>query len=153
MSRKKERYITLHVLTFNLIFHIEYYAGNKRKCKEEDLPSVVVTLLAKLDEQADKRMEEREEDDDATGRARGETTGAREKTRAENENNNVKLYAADYAFPPANPGYNNSSPSFTPPSFQPAVLSTRTTTLFVMILTMCEHYYSWKGWVALICMV
>ena len=120
----KERYITQHCFNFQYsIFDIDN-AGTKRKCKQRDLPFDVVTLLTKLDEQADKRMEERERKMMMLQAELEEKRREQERKYEENEHNDVKLYAAYYAFPPC---------PFWLPEFLPllpsAILSTRTTTL------------------------
>ena len=47
-------------IVLTLSISTNYYAGIKRKRKEEDLPIAILTMLGKLDEQADRRMEEKE---------------------------------------------------------------------------------------------
>ena len=103
-----------------LIFHIEYYAGIKRKCKERDLPFDVVTLLAKLDEQADKRMEERERKMMMLQAELEEKRREQERKHEERMNAMMlNIMQQIMHFPPAHTGYHNFSSSFPPPSFPP----------------------------------
>ena len=116
----KERYITQHCFNFQYsIFDIDN-AGTKRKCKQRDLPSDVVTLLTKLDEQADKRMEERERKMMML-QAELEEKRREQERKYEERMNTMMLNFMQHImhFPPARSGYQNSSPSFPLPSFPP----------------------------------
>ena len=104
-------------IVLTLSISTNYYAGIKRKRKEEDLPSEILTMLGKLDEQADRRMEEREreEEDDVTGRAGGKAKRTGEKHE---ERMNTMMFGFMQQMNFSQPGYRNAG-SFPPPSFPP----------------------------------
>ena len=104
-------------IVLTLSISTNYYAGIKRKRKEEDLPSEILTMLGKLDEQADRRMEERE-------RKRMMLQGELEEKRREQERKHEeRMNTMMFGFMQqmmhfSQPGYRNAG-SFPPPSFPP----------------------------------
>ena len=124
-------------IVLTLSISTNYYAGIKRKRKEEYLPSEILTMLGKLDEQADRKMEEKERKRMML-QAELEEKRRKPERKQEERMNTMMFGLMQQMMHFFQLGYRNAG-SFPPPSFPPMGSSPPFCDDYDMITTTFEH--------------